>query len=171
MHGKAATEKSAKAPSSKAAPLGKAAHLALGARGEELAVAFLKKRKLAILERNWRPSGGAASLSAGLRGLELDIVAREGDTLVFVEVKTRSASASGPGPGPGQGGEAPFNPLSVYSAAKRARLQKAVSLYLSEKQAWELPCRVDLVCVEVDEALRESRVNLYQNVLGGGEIF
>ncbi len=54
-----------------------AAHLALGRRGEDAAVRLLQAKGYLILARNWRVRAG-----------ELDIVARDGRTLVFVEVKT-----------------------------------------------------------------------------------
>lgn len=138
----------------------KARHLAVGEKGEELAADFLRTRNMAILERNWRPSAQAGALPAGLRGLELDIVAREGDTLVFVEVKTRTTRGTGP-----------YNPLDAYTAPKQFKLKKAVALYLDEKKAWEQPCRFDLVCVEVTAAGLGCRVELYQDVLSAGEIF
>ena len=56
----------------------RAAHLALGAAGEKDAVRLLQEHGLEILARDWRCRHG-----------ELDIVARDGDCLVFVEVKTR----------------------------------------------------------------------------------
>ena len=61
--------------------LARAAHLVLGRRGEEAAVRLLLAKGYTILARNWRVRSG-----------ELDIVARDGRTLVFVEVKTRRRS-------------------------------------------------------------------------------
>lgn len=58
----------------------KPAHLRRGKRGEDLACRFLRKRGYKILHRNFR----------GRRGGEIDIVCRDRDTLVFVEVKTRA---------------------------------------------------------------------------------
>lgn len=60
----------------------------LGRRGEDLAFDYLRKSGMLVLDRNWRPTG------AGVRG-ELDIVARDGDELVIVEVKTRRSIAYG----------------------------------------------------------------------------
>lgn len=57
----------------------------LGRYGEEAAANYLEKVGLTILDRNWRDSG---------RG-EVDIVAREGATVIFVEVKTRSGLGAG----------------------------------------------------------------------------
>lgn len=138
----------------KAAP-----HLALGKRGEDLAAAFLQNRKMKILERNWRPDG---ALETGLRELELDIIARERDTLVFVEVKTRAL----------EDGSA-FHPLDGFSPAKRGRLRKAAFLYLEETRAGERPCRFDLLCVTfapADAAFGQpagaARVEHFQDVIG-----
>jgi putative endonuclease len=57
----------------------------LGRRGEDLAHGYLRRRKYVIVARNYRPSTGAPG--------EIDIIAREGDKLVFVEVKTRTNDA------------------------------------------------------------------------------
>lgn len=60
----------------------------LGQRGEQLAMEFLRSQGMTVLDRNWRPHG------QGVRG-ELDLVARDGDDLVIVEVKTRRSIAYG----------------------------------------------------------------------------
>ena len=57
----------------------------LGDRGEELAAAFLKRSGLKILKRNYTSPTG-----------EIDIIARDGDMVVFVEVKTRTDDQFGP---------------------------------------------------------------------------
>jgi putative endonuclease len=59
---------------------------ALGRRGEDLAHRYLRSVGLTILSRNYRPGGGEA---------EVDIVARDGDIVVFVEVKSRSSAEYG----------------------------------------------------------------------------
>ncbi len=59
---------------------------ALGRRGEDLAHRYLRSAGFVILARNYRPGGGEA---------EVDIVARDGDTVVFVEVKSRSSADFG----------------------------------------------------------------------------
>jgi len=94
-----------------------------GDLGEDAAARFLESRGLRVIERNWR-----------YRQWELDLVCRDGDTLVFVEVKTRAAgSMSAPADGLGR--------------AKRARLVKAAARYLSAKGLWDEPCRFDLAAV------------------------
>ena len=62
--------------------MAQSARQALGVRGEELAVAELRRQGMEVLERNWRCRAG-----------ELDVVARDGDALVAVEVKTRRTGA------------------------------------------------------------------------------
>ena len=59
---------------------------ALGRRGEDLAHRYLRGAGFIVLARNYRPAGGES---------EVDIVARDGDTLVFVEVKSRSSADFG----------------------------------------------------------------------------
>src|SRR6266571_349183 len=60
-------------------------HLRRGARGEKLACRFLRRNGYKVLYRNFRARGGG----------EIDIVCRDGDTLVFVEVKTRGRDQFG----------------------------------------------------------------------------
>ena len=59
-------------------------HHNLGQRGEDLVHRYLRHRGFTVVARNWRPPQG---------GGEIDIIAREGDWLVFVEVKTRRTDA------------------------------------------------------------------------------
>lgn len=84
---------------------------AVGRFGEQLAATHLCDAGLTILQRNWRCSGG-----------ELDIIARDGDVLVFVEVKTRSSAAFG-------------DPAEAVTPAKAARLRKLAVLWLAEQRA------------------------------------
>lgn len=101
---------------------------AIGARGEEAAARLLAKRGLRVLARNWRHGG-----------LELDIVCDDRDTLVFVEVKTRAAGG-------------PARPDEALTPAKRGKLVRAARQYLAAHDAWDRPCRFDLVCVVHDGA-------------------
>jgi putative endonuclease len=94
-----------------------------GTLGEDAAARYLESRGLRVLDRNWR-----------YRQWELDLVCRDGDTLVFVEVKTRNAGTLG-------------TPADGLNRAKRARLVKAASRYLSAKGLWDEPCRFDLASV------------------------
>jgi len=95
----------------------------LGARGEQLAADHLAQLGYAILERNWRCSAG-----------EIDIVARDGDETVFVEVKTRSGTAFG-------------HPLEAITAAKLARLRRLAGAWCQAHPGNSGRIRIDAIAV------------------------
>ncbi len=99
----------------------RAAHLALGRAGEADAVRLLREHGLEILARDWRCRYG-----------ELDIVARDGDCLVFVEVKTRRRVDR-------------YRPSDNLSPRQLRRNVRAAREYLSEYGAPGCRCRFDLV--------------------------
>lgn len=92
-----------------------------GRAGEGDAVASLEQAGYRILERNYRCPFG-----------EIDVVAEDGQVLVFVEVKTRSSLAFG-------------LPRDAVTPAKRRRLARSASHYLMEKVPHDRPFRVDVV--------------------------
>lgn len=98
----------------------------LGRRGEEEAARFLAERGFAVLERNVRSRLG-----------EIDLVAREGRTLVFVEVKARREGRGDP-------------PEAAVTADKRRRLARLALQYLRRTRRGEVPCRFDVVAVTLD---------------------
>lgn len=112
-------------------------HLALGHAGEEAAARFLAAKGIRLLARNWRPEGGG-------HGLELDIVAEQQGTLLFVEVKTRNAPC-----GAQNAQHSDFGPEANFTPAKRKKFIQAARLFLSQAGVWNKPCRFDLVCVTV----------------------
>src|SRR5882672_7132999 len=95
-----------------------------GARAEDLCAALLRGCGLRIVERNWRCRHG-----------EIDLIAEEGATLVFAEVRMRT--------GPGFGGAA-----ESVTPAKRSRLLAAAKLYLTRRP--EAACRFDVFLVGAD---------------------
>ena len=106
----------------------------LGAFGERVAAAQLEARGYEIVERNYRAPEA-----------EIDIVARDGDTLVFIEVRTRRGGAPG------------MAELSV-DARKQRQLLRAVDRYAeSHPEAAEAPLRIDVITVELlaDGTLRQ----------------
>jgi putative endonuclease len=100
-----------------------------GAAAEGLAARFLASQGLAIVSRNYRCRGG-----------EIDIVARDGPTLVFVEVRMRRNRSFG-------------GPAESITFAKRRRLRLAAQHYLA-RLASEPPCRFDAVLLEALDAER-----------------
>jgi putative endonuclease len=97
--------------------------LQIGQDGERIAEEALKRQGYRILERNHRNRIG-----------EIDLIAEEGDELVFVEVKTRR---------PGEIG----NPAEFVDLFKQSKLARTALGYLSQKRLDEAPCRFDVVCV------------------------
>jgi putative endonuclease len=101
---------------------------ALGAYGERLAARLLAEQGLVVLDRNWRCRDG-----------ELDIVARDGDALVFVEVKTRSSLAYG-------------GPADAVDRRKAARIRRLAVQWIAHRRAGGEPefwaaIRFDVVAV------------------------
>jgi putative endonuclease len=104
---------------------------ALGQQGEALAAAYLEARGLRILARGWRPTG--TELAPYLRG-ELDLVAQDGDTLVFVEVRSRRGA-------PGRAEE------SVTPAKQRQVLNLALAYLATHDLPDTHPWRADVVAL------------------------
>jgi putative endonuclease len=95
----------------------------LGRRGEQLGTAFLEAAGLTIIERNWRCPQG-----------EIDIVARAGEELVFVEVKTRSSVAFG-------------HPLEAITVQKLARLRRLAAAWCEAHPGVRGGIRIDALAV------------------------
>lgn len=90
---------------------------ALGRRGEDLAVEHLRRRGFAVLERNARTRHG-----------EIDLIAFDGTTLVFAEVKTRRIGGA---KGTPRDDQAPFAGLGTR---QRARLRRLAAAWLADEQ-------------------------------------
>lgn len=97
-------------------------HIELGQSGEALAVAFLESHGMQVLDRNWRCHAG-----------ELDIVAREGNRIVIIEVKTRRGLSFG-------------HPFEALTPSKVARLYRLAVLWCVE-HGWRGDYRIDAVAV------------------------
>lgn len=98
----------------------------LGKYCEDRAVLFLKKKGYRILERNYRSLFG-----------ELDVIARDGNTLVFIEVKSLTSSLFGP-------------PYLKLTKKKRANIIKSALSYLKRKSLLEAKCRIDVISISLD---------------------
>lgn len=99
------------------------ARQAFGRAGEALAVAALEARGYRILERRYR-----------LRTGEVDIVARDGETIVFIEVKARHDRNFG-------------DPSEAVTAQKQQRIVGLAREYLHQHRLDDAPCRFDVVTV------------------------
>ena len=107
-------------------------HLRLGKTGEDFACRALRRRGYEILDRRYRTRAG-----------ELDIIARENGTLVFVEVKTRSSPRFG-------------HPFDAVTRAKQRKLVAMADDYLMRKGWQGRPCRFDVVGLSMRETGRPS---------------
>ena len=112
----------------------------LGMRGEIAAARYLERLDYEILERNWTCPFG-----------EADIIARDGATLVFIEVKTRTGVSKG-------------FPSEAVDARKRARYEKIAAWYLKDHDEFDIPVRFDVVALLViakDRAFMKHYVNAF----------
>jgi putative endonuclease len=137
---KQADDKSLAAKSSGEKPRPQGKNKALGRRGEEAAARFLYKRGYEIIERNWKCFAG-----------EVDLIARDGDALVFVEVKTRSDASHG-------------FPSEAVTAKKRDKYERIALAYVSNHDLGEMIVRFDVISVVVcgaDRALLKHYINAF----------
>ena len=112
----------------------------LGKRGEDAAVRYLGFMDYEVLERNWVCPFG-----------EADIIARDGETLVFIEVKTRKDISKG-------------FPAEAVTPKKRARYEKIAACYLRDYGFLDIPIRFDvigLLVVGPDRAMIKHYVNAF----------
>ena len=103
----------------------------LGQNGEDIAEKFLTKQGYKILERNRHFS----------RYCEIDIIAQDRDTLVFVEVKTRKTDALG-------------RPAEAITPAKYQNIKKGIYFYLQEKNIKYDKFRIDVISVTLKPELK-----------------
>jgi putative endonuclease len=114
----------------------------LGKTGEDLACGELERRGYAIVARRYRGRGG-----------ELDIVARDGPTLVFVEVKTRGGRGFG-------------DAVEAVTPGKQRRIVQLALEYLARHHVTDVPCRFDIVSIQF-EAGRPA-LEIFQNAFDAG---
>ncbi len=113
-----------------------------GDLGEKLARQYLLKNGYEILEQNYRCSIG-----------EIDIVARDSDSLAFVEVRTKRSSQFG-------------TPEESITTTKKTKLIELAQSYLQEHADVPDHWRIDVVAVEIGKGNRVSRIELIKNAVG-----
>lgn len=117
--------------------------LALGAWGQRQARAYLERQGYTVLEENARLQEG-----------EIDIVARQGDSLVFVEVRTRSGRALG-------------TPEESVTPRKQAQLLRVAQAYLQAHPDAPADWRIDVVAVEGSGQGSARRIALLPSAVEG----
>jgi putative endonuclease len=109
----------------------------LGKIGEDLACRELEARGYAILARRYRRQAG-----------ELDIIARDGPTVVFVEVKAREGREFG-------------DAADAVTSLKRRRMTRVALQYLVRHRLTHCPCRFDVVAIHMEN--EQPVIELYKN--------
>jgi putative endonuclease len=122
----------------------------LGDSGERLASRYLRRLGYRILARRYRTEWG-----------EIDLVARDGSAIVFVEVKTRRSHAAG-------------RPDEAVDACKQARLTRLALAFLKRFNLLEHPARFDVVAIVWQEGGRGPHISHFQNAfeaVGRGQLY
>lgn len=119
----------------------KAARQGLGRTGERLATEELTRRGYRVLEKNFRCVYG-----------EIDLVAEDGQDLVFVEVKTRRGSRYG-------------LPEEAITSRKRQKLLQVAAFYLDLHDSAERSWRIDVVAVQMSQQGRLQEIRVYQHAV------
>ena len=99
----------------------------LGVKGEDLAATFLKRKGYRIAERNYKTPVG-----------EIDIIAEDRGTLVFIEVKTRTDDSFG-------------LPFEAVNSKKREKLRKVALFYLKNRCRKDVPSRFDVLSIRAGD--------------------
>lgn len=116
----------------------------LGRRAEELVAGYLSQRGWQVLQRNYRCRWG-----------EVDLVARDGDCLVFVEVRAKRGDAFG-------------TPLESITAKKMARLRSTAETYLQENGLADRSWRIDVAALELTRQGGVRWIEVLENAVGAG---
>ena len=111
----------------------------LGRKGEQLAVAHLKKHGYRILHRNWECPLG-----------EIDVIARDAGTTCFIEVKTRVGDSFG-------------QAIEAVSTTKQAQIVRAALGFLMQHKLPLQDCRFDVVAVQFDPQGKKPVCELIQD--------
>lgn len=114
----------------------------LGQWGEDTAAAYLEDKGYASVDRNWRCMAG-----------EMDLIMRDGEAWVFVEVKARRSGAFG-------------LPQEAVTADKQQRLLDIALTYLSENELHDVDWRVDVIAIATSTDGGQPEVTHFQNAVG-----
>ncbi len=101
----------------------------IGAKGESIAISFLKQKGFEILERNFRCKAG-----------EIDIVARKNDTICLIEVRSLKNPKG-----------SIKDPLLSIDRRKQERLRRLALYYIHHRKIFDSPVRIDCIGIVMDE--------------------
>ena len=119
----------------------------LGDRGERAAARFLRRRGMRVLTRGYRTRSG-----------EIDLIARDGETLVFVEVKSRQWGV----------------PAEAVDLGKQRRITNAAMQFLRKHRLLDVRCRFDIVAIVWPDGRGEPSIDHIADAfpaVGRGQMF
>lgn len=122
-------------------------HFQLGRIGEDQAVIFLKRSGYSIVHTNYKTRIG-----------EIDVIAKDGKVICFIEVKTRSSTRFG-------------IPEEAVSLQKQRQISKSALLFLKQNKLLDNPARFDVVSVRFPPDNTEPKINLIKNAFSLEESF
>lgn len=97
--------------------------LSKGLAYENIALKYLEKNKLTLINRNFHTRFG-----------EIDLIMKDGDTLTFIEVRFRKSSAYG-------------SASETVNTAKQLKIIKSAEVFLTQNQGWHLNSRFDVIAI------------------------
>jgi len=112
----------------------------IGKSAEDFACEYLKKKNYTIIERNWSCHGG-----------EIDIIAKDGDELVFGEVRCKKKSS-------------PIRPIDTITYSKQMRIQRAIEQYIYDNKL-EMLARCDIICVAYEMSKGQVFFSVEEHIL------
>ena len=114
----------------------------VGARGEELAKNYLKKKGYKILDKNFKTKWG-----------EIDLATKKNGKIVFVEVKTIQKKEG-------------FSPEDEIDRKKKNQLRKMVQVYFSQKKIpLESACQIDILAIEILPNFKKATIKHFENAI------
>jgi putative endonuclease len=116
-----------------------------GFRGEQLACDFLNKNGYQLIERNFRCPRG-----------EVDIIARQGNTLVFVEVRTKKGRNFG-------------SPEESITPTKMEHLRNTAAYYRQSHDSLPDSWRIDVIAIEMNSRGQVARIEQIENAVGDAD--
>ena len=118
----------------------RSAHLDIGRRGEEIAKEYLEKKGYKIVEQNYKT-----------KYAEIDLVAKQKNELVFVEVRTKIGENFG-------------SPEETIARKKLRKLFNNATAYMARVK-WKGSCRIDAVCIVLKNDYSVERLNHCENII------
>ncbi|MFH0732932.1 MAG: YraN family protein [Candidatus Omnitrophota bacterium] len=116
-----------------------------GLIGERIALSYLKRLGYKIIERNFRLKCG-----------EIDIIARDGECMCFIEVRARASNSFA-------------EPFETVDYIKQKKLTQAAKIWVSKHKCEDDICRFDIVSILLDENYKMTQMRLFKDAFWDDE--